>query len=165
MVRYSVWHGSEYYDMTRCDVVRHGNIWYGMALHQLIRTSDSELRGLTRERLGVVVKAFREVLKRGHRKTEAFRQVERLQLNLALKLYRYTTINVLTVSIHRGNGWGMVVCIKDNGDGGGYVMAMMGDCDDCKTIVGMLILTLVRRLVLLFQSKLATVKNNIRSKK
>lgn len=31
----------------------------------------------------------REVLKRGHRSSEAFRRVERLQLDLALKLYRY----------------------------------------------------------------------------
>ncbi|CAM9626410.1 unnamed protein product, partial [Laminaria digitata] len=49
--------------------------------------SDAELRGLTRERLEGVVNGFREVLKRGHRSSEAFRRVERLQLDLALKLY------------------------------------------------------------------------------
>ncbi|CAM9303716.1 unnamed protein product, partial [Hapterophycus canaliculatus] len=48
---------------------------------------DSELRGLTRERLEGIMSGFREVLKRGHRSSEAFRRVERLQLDLALKLY------------------------------------------------------------------------------
>ena len=52
------------------------------------RAPDSELRGLTRERLEAIVNGFREVLKRGHRSSEAFRRVERLQLDLALKLYR-----------------------------------------------------------------------------
>lgn len=57
--------------------------FYGVA-----RASDSQLRGLTRERLEGIIKGFREVLKRGHRSSEAFRRVERLQLDLALKLYR-----------------------------------------------------------------------------
>ena len=56
------------------------------------RMSDTELRGLTRERLEAVVNGFREVLKRGHRSSEAFRRVERLQLDLALKLYRYVGV-------------------------------------------------------------------------
>lgn len=43
---------------------------------------------MTRERLEGVVNGFREALKRGHRSSEAFRRVERLQLDLALKLYR-----------------------------------------------------------------------------
>ncbi|CAM9236271.1 unnamed protein product, partial [Ectocarpus fasciculatus] len=49
--------------------------------------SDSELRGLSRERLEGIVTGFREVLKRGHRSSEAYRRVEWLQLDLALKLY------------------------------------------------------------------------------
>ncbi|CAM9294212.1 unnamed protein product [Scytosiphon promiscuus] len=49
--------------------------------------SDSELRGLTRERLEGIMNGFREVLKRGHRSSDAFRRVEWLQLDLALKLY------------------------------------------------------------------------------
>lgn len=56
--------------------------------HVYTRASDSELRGLTRERLEGIMNGFREVLKRGHRSSEAFRRVERLQLDLALKLYR-----------------------------------------------------------------------------
>lgn len=53
------------------------------------RATDAELRSLTRERLEEIMKAFREILKRAHRSSDAFEIVERLQLDLALKLYRY----------------------------------------------------------------------------
>lgn len=49
---------------------------------------ETELRGLTRERLDGILNAFRELLKRGLRTVEAFRHVQLLQLGLALKLYR-----------------------------------------------------------------------------
>lgn len=52
------------------------------------RSADSELRRLTRERLEGLMSCFRELLKRGLRFNAAFRRAEKLQLDLALKLYR-----------------------------------------------------------------------------
>lgn len=84
-----------------------------LVLFATTRAPDAELRGLTRERLEAIVNGFREVLKRGHRSSEAFRLVERLQLDLALKLYRWVMTGCrFRVCLDPDGGWFVVLSAR-----------------------------------------------------